>query len=66
LYWHIRKIVISHDDTDDVIQNTFLKVLGRLESFREDSQLLRGLPDSYQRSPYLFKKKEDEVSLASC
>ena len=26
LYWHIRKIVISHDDTDDVLQNTFIKI----------------------------------------
>ena len=39
IYWHIRKIVINHDDTDDVVQNTFLKVYGGLESFREDSQL---------------------------
>jgi len=39
LYWHIRKIVVNHDDTDDVIQNTFLKVFGGLEFFREDSQL---------------------------
>ena len=43
LYWHIRKIVISHDDTDDVIQNTFLKVWSGLESFREDSQLFTWL-----------------------
>ena len=26
LYWHIRKIVISHEDADDVLQNTFIKV----------------------------------------
>ena len=26
LYWHIRKIVISHDDADDVLQNTFIKI----------------------------------------
>ena len=26
LYWHIRKIVLSHDDTDDVLQNTFIKI----------------------------------------
>jgi len=26
LYWHIRNIVISHDDADDVLQNTFIKV----------------------------------------
>ncbi len=39
LYWHIRKIVISHDDSDDVLQNTFIKVWNGLEDFREASQL---------------------------
>ena len=27
LYWHIRHIVKSHDDTDDVLQNTFIKIV---------------------------------------
>jgi RNA polymerase sigma factor (sigma-70 family) len=39
LYWHIRKIVIGHDDSDDVLQNTFIKVWKGLESFKEESQL---------------------------
>lgn len=39
LYWHIRKIVIDHDDTDDVLQNTFIKVWKGLPGFREDSAL---------------------------
>ena len=39
LYWQIRKIVINHNDADDVVQNTFLKVWGGLQNFREDSQL---------------------------
>jgi RNA polymerase sigma-70 factor (ECF subfamily) len=39
LYWHIRKIVISHEDTDDILQNTFLKVWKSLIKFREDSKL---------------------------
>jgi RNA polymerase sigma-70 factor (ECF subfamily) len=39
LYWHIRKIVISHDDADDVLQNTFVKVWKNIENFREDSGL---------------------------
>ncbi len=39
LYWHIRKILISHDDTDDVLQNTFIKVWKGLAEFREDSNL---------------------------
>lgn len=39
LYWHIRKIAISHDDTDDILQNTFVKAWNNLENFREDSNL---------------------------
>lgn len=39
LYWHIRKIVIIHDDTDDILQNTFIKVWKGLDGFREDSKL---------------------------
>ena len=31
LYWHIRKIVITHEDTDDVLQNTFIKVFKNIE-----------------------------------
>lgn len=39
IYWHVRKIVISHDDADDVVQNTFLKIWTGLDTFREDSKL---------------------------
>ncbi len=39
LYWHIRKMVISHDDTNDMLQNVFIKVWKGLDNFREDSQL---------------------------
>ena len=39
LYWHIRKIVISHDDADDVLQNTFIKIWKGLQNFKEESQL---------------------------
>ena len=38
LYWHIRKIVISHDDTDDVLQNTFIKVFKSIDKFKGDSK----------------------------
>lgn len=39
LYWHIRKIVVSHDDTDDVLQNTFIKVFRGIDNFKQDSKL---------------------------
>ncbi len=43
LYWHIRKIVIGHDDTDDILQNTMIKVWNNLEKFRGDSRLFTWL-----------------------
>ncbi len=39
LYWHIRKIVISHDDADDVLQNTFIKIFRGIDNFKQESQL---------------------------
>jgi RNA polymerase sigma factor (sigma-70 family) len=39
LYWHIRRMVVDHDDANDVLQNMFIKVWKGLESFREDSRL---------------------------
>jgi RNA polymerase sigma-70 factor (ECF subfamily) len=39
LYWHIRKMVIVHDDADDLMQNVFIKAYKGLHSFREDSKI---------------------------
>ncbi len=39
LYWHIRKMVLSHDDSNDVLQNTFMKAWNGLDGFRGESQL---------------------------
>ncbi|MFP9117840.1 RNA polymerase sigma factor [Flavobacterium sp. RNTU_13] len=39
LYHHIRNIVIDHDDADDVLQNTFIKVFSNLSGFKGESKL---------------------------
>lgn len=39
LYWHIRRFTCSHEDTDDLLQNTFAKIWAAIPSFREDSRL---------------------------
>ena len=39
LYWHIRRMVVDHDDANDVLQNVLVRVWNGLENFREDSQL---------------------------
>jgi len=38
-YWHIRKMVIDHDDADDLVQEVFIKVYNNIDKFRADSQL---------------------------
>lgn len=39
MYWHIRRIVIDHDDANDVCQNVFIKVWRKLDTFRAESSL---------------------------
>ncbi|MHA6249892.1 RNA polymerase sigma factor [Pontibacter sp. CAU 1760] len=39
VYWHIRKMVIDHEDADDLTQEVFLKIWKNLEGFRKDAQL---------------------------
>jgi len=39
LYWHIRRMVVEHEDTNDILQNVFIKVWKNLGEFREESNL---------------------------
>ncbi|HEY9169069.1 MAG TPA: RNA polymerase sigma factor [Lutibacter sp.] len=39
LYWHIRKLVITHENADDVLQNTFLRIYKNLPNFQQKSSL---------------------------
>jgi len=39
LYWHIRKMVLSHEDANDILQNTFMKAWNGLDGFRGESQI---------------------------
>jgi len=39
LYWHLRRMVVDHEDANDVLQNVMIRVWNGLENFREDSQL---------------------------
>lgn len=39
LYWHIRNMVKNHEDTDDILQNVFIKVHRSIHSFKGDSKL---------------------------
>jgi RNA polymerase sigma-70 factor (ECF subfamily) len=39
LYWHVRRMVLSHDDADDILQNTFIKVYRNIDQFEQKSSL---------------------------
>ncbi len=39
LYWHIRRMVVEHEDTNDILQQVFIKVWKHLDNFRADSNL---------------------------
>ncbi|MEL4307653.1 RNA polymerase sigma factor [Joostella sp. CR20] len=58
LYWHIRKIVLNHDDTDDVLQNTFIKVYQNIQSFKGDSAIYTWLYRIATNESLSFLKKK--------
>lgn len=58
LYWHIRKIVIGHEDTDDVLQNTFIKVWSALNDFKGNSALYTWLYRIATNEALAFLKKK--------
>lgn len=66
LYWHIRRMLVTHDDTNDVLQNMFIKVWNALENFREDSQLFTWLYRIATNESLTFleqQKRRSSVSL---
>ncbi len=67
LYWHVRRMVVNHDDANDVLQNMFIKVWKGLENFREDSQLYTWLYRIATNECLTFmaqQKKRSSVSLS--
>lgn len=64
LYWQIRKMVLSHDDSDDILQNTFIKVWEHLDQFKGDSRLSTWMFRIAINETYSFLNKQREESLA--
>ena len=65
LYWHIRRMVIDHDDANDVLQNMFVKVWNGLENFREDSQLYTWLYRIATNESLTFIEQQKRRSITS-
>ena len=58
IYWHIRRIVISHEDANDVVQETFLKIWKNLDNFKEESQLFTWIYRIANNETFTFLKKK--------
>ncbi|MBP3942590.1 RNA polymerase sigma factor [Sphingobacteriaceae bacterium WQ 2009] len=66
IYWHVRRMILNHDDADDVVQDTFIKVWRNLANFRADSQLYTWLYRIATNECITFlnkKKAKQNVSL---
>ena len=64
LYWHIRKIVLIHDDADDVLQNTMIKIWNSLGDFRSESGLYTWLYRIATNESLSFLKQKKKKSFA--
>lgn len=65
LYWHLRRLVVDHDDTNDVLQNVFIKVWKGLDNFREDSQLYTWLYRISTNEGLSFLEQQKRRSMVS-
>lgn len=63
VYWMIRRIVISHEDTDDVLQNTLIKIWENLEKYRGDSEIYTWIYRIAINESFAFLKKKKRQSL---
>lgn len=67
LYWYIRRMVVDHEDANDVLQNMFIKVWNALDNFREESQLYTWLYRIATNESLSFleqQKKRTAISLS--
>lgn len=65
LYWHIRRMVVVHDDADDCLQNTYIKIWKGLENFRNDSGLYTWMYRIATNETITFLKKRQISQLFS-
>jgi RNA polymerase sigma-70 factor, ECF subfamily len=65
LYWQIRKMVLSHDDANDVLQNTLIKVWNNIDQFRGESRLSTWLFRIAINETYTFLNKERQRNQTS-
>ena len=65
LYWVIRKVLLNHDDTDDVLQNTFMKIYLNIDNFNQNSKLFTWMYRiAINESINFINKKSKQVGLS--
>ena len=64
MYWHIRRMIVSHDDAEDVLQETFIKIFRHLDDFRAESSLSTWIYRiaTNECIRFLNRRKEEAVS----
>ncbi len=66
IYWHVRRLVVDHDDADDLVQDIFIKVWKNLANFRSDAQLYTWIYRIATNESITFlnkKKQQQHISL---
>ena len=61
LYWHIRYMLKNHEDTDDVLQNVFIKVYKNIKKFKGDSLLYSWMYRIARNESITFLKKRSKM-----
>ncbi len=56
LYWQIRRMVLSHEDANDLLQNTFIKAWTNIDYFRAEAKLSTALSHRAERMSYLSEQ----------
>ena len=73
LYWQIRRLVLSHDDANDILQNTFIKAWTRMDDFHGDSKISTWLSriainesvDFLRHNKHRINATDEDVSVAN-
>jgi RNA polymerase sigma-70 factor (ECF subfamily) len=61
LYWHIRRIVLTHQNADDVLQETFIKVFRNIDSFKGESKLYSWMYRIATNEALSFLKRNSKI-----
>jgi len=61
VYWHVRRIVIDHDDADDITQETFVKIWKNLHGFKQESQLFTWIYRIATNESISFLRKKKKI-----